>query len=170
MLKRFFILSLVTLLLLVPSFKQTPVVSAADTADTYIESYQDNYPAYLNNDKVLADTFLADYNDSEAQALVARAIWYMENGYMIYGHSKYWDTGFVDCSNFVSLVYKDLGYSITSASKNYTSVGKKIAGVYSRKITGSTKYELVGTDNLQPGDYSRFGQTTVMAVELISDM
>jgi len=156
MLKKFLVLSLVMFLLTAISLESTSVIIAASDADKYIQNYQDNYPAYLKNDKVLADAFLADYNNSEAQALVARAIWYMENGYMIYGHTKYWDTGFVDCSNFVSLVYKDLGYAITSASKNYNQVGTKIDGVYSRKIAGSTKYELVGTEKLRAGDIFTF--------------
>ncbi len=129
-----------------------PVTSTAGSTTYYVKRYQDNYPEYLKNDKVMAESFLVNYNNSEAQALVARAIWYMENGYVIYGHSKYWDTGYIDCSNFVSLVYKDLGYKITSASKNYNQVGEKVDGVYSRKISGSTKYELVGVENLRPGD------------------
>lgn len=78
------------------------------------------------------------------------------NGYMIYGHTKYGDTGFIDCSNFVSLVYKDLGYKLTSASKNYNQVGQKVPGVYSRKIAGTSKYEIVGTENLLPGDIFTF--------------
>jgi cell wall-associated NlpC family hydrolase len=129
-------------------------VSAA--SDTNVKNYKKYYPEYQKHDKVLATAFLNDYNGSEAQALVARAIWYMENGYMIYGHSKYWDTGFIDCSNFVSLVYKDFGYNITSASRKYDQVGEVIEGVYSRKIKGSTKYELVGTEKLKPGDIFTF--------------
>jgi len=84
--------------------------------------------------------------------LVGRAIWYMDYGFMKYGHSKYWDTGFIDCSNFVSLVYKDFGYKIPTASKEYDDIGEKIEGVYSRKISGSSKYEIVGTEKLKPGD------------------
>jgi len=132
--------------------------SAADAASSsyYVQNYQDNYPEYLKHDRVIADAFLDGYNNSEAHALLARGIWYMENGYMIYGHSKYWDTGYIDCSNFVSLVYKDLGYKVTSASKSYNQVGEKVAGVYSRKIKGSSKYELVGIENLRPGDIFTF--------------
>lgn len=156
MLKKFLIVSLLMILFISSSLDSRIIANAASSTADYIKSYNDNYPAYLKHDKVLADAFLSDYNHSEAQALVARAIWYMENGYMIYGHSKYWDTGFIDCSNFVSLVYKDFGYKITSASKKYNAVGKKIDGVYSRKIKGSTKYELVGTENLKPGDILAF--------------
>jgi hypothetical protein len=91
-----------------------------------------------------------------AQTLVGRAIWYMEYGYMKYGHSKYASTGYIDCSNFVSLVYKDFGYSITSAAKNYGSVGVKVEGVYGKKIAGSSKYSLVGVEKLKPGDIFTF--------------
>ena len=129
---------------------------AASSTESRIQRYQDNYAAYLKNDKVIADAFLAGYNNSEAQALVARAIWYMEHGYMIYGHYKYGSTGYIDCSIFTALVYKDFGYTITSASRKYPQVGKKVAGVYSRKIPGSDKYELVGTENLRPGDVFTF--------------
>lgn len=131
-------------------------VCAASSTESHIDDYNSYYAEYLQHDKVIADTFLAGYNNSEAQALVARAIWYMENGYMVYGHSKYRDTGYIDCSNFVSLLYKDFGYSITSASKNYTQVGEKISGVYSRKIPGKSQYELVGTEKLRPGDIFTF--------------
>jgi hypothetical protein len=146
------------LLALFMAISMVPVatVNATSSSEDYVEIYEEYYPEYLENDQVIADEFLATYNNSEAQALVARAIWYMENGYMIYGHSKYWDTGYIDCSNFVSLVYKDLGYEIPTASKDYDQVGEKIAGVYSRQIAGSTKYELVGLQNLRPGDIFTF--------------
>ena len=75
---------------------------------------------------------------------------------MKYGHTKYPTTGYIDCSNFVSLVYKDFGYSITSAAKNYGSVGVKVEGVYGKKISGTSKYTLVGTENLKPGDIFTF--------------
>ena len=97
------------------------------------------------------------YNDSPAQALVGRAIWYMNYGYMVYGHKKYWDTGYIDCSNFVSLVYKDFGYNITSAARKYNTVGRPVSGVYSKRQPGSTKkYMLVGVDKLKPGDILTF--------------
>ncbi len=142
-------------LLLFAAVTPSPPPAAAGSAEN-LETYRDNYSKYAQNDKVLADAFLAGYNGSEAQALVARAIWYMENGYMVYGHSKYWNTGYIDCSNFTSLVYKDLGYTLTSASKKYDTVGTKVPGVYSRKIAGTDKYELVGTENLRPGDLFTF--------------
>ncbi len=107
---------------------------------------------YNAHEKPVVDAFRANFDGSLAQTLVGRAIWYMEYGYMKYGHTKYPTTGYIDCSNFVSLVYKDFGYSITSAAKNYGSVGVKVAGVYAAKIPGSSKYTLVGTEKLKPGD------------------
>ena len=111
---------------------------------------------YNDHEKPIVDSFRENYNGSPAQALVGRAIWYMEYGFMKYGHTKYATTGYIDCSNFVSLVYKDFGYSITSAAKNYGSVGVKVEGVYSKKIPGTSKYTLVGTENLKPGDIFTF--------------
>ena len=146
---------LTLLLLLLAGIAPCPPQAAAGSAEN-IETYRHNYAQYTQHDQVLADAFLAGYNGSEAQALVARAIWYMENGYMVYGHSKYWDTGYIDCSNFTSLVYKDLGYPLPSASKKYDSVGTKVPGVYSRQIAGTSKYELVGAEKLRPGDLFTF--------------
>ncbi|MEN6463382.1 MAG: peptidoglycan-binding protein [Syntrophomonas sp.] len=107
---------------------------------------------YNSHEKPVVDSFRTNFDGSLAQTLVGRAIWYMEYGYMKYGHTKYPTTGYIDCSNFVSLVYKDFGYSITSAAKNYNTVGVKVEGVYAQKIPGSSKYTLVGIENLKPGD------------------
>ncbi|KUG04038.1 hypothetical protein ASZ90_018564 [hydrocarbon metagenome] len=111
---------------------------------------------YNNHEKPVVESFRANFDGSLAQTLVGRAIWYMEYGYMKYGHTKYPSTGYIDCSNFVSLVYKDFGYSITSAAKNYGSVGVKVGGVYAKKIPGSSKYTLVGIEKLKPGDIFTF--------------
>jgi peptidoglycan hydrolase-like protein with peptidoglycan-binding domain len=111
---------------------------------------------YNQHEKPIVDAFRSSFDGSLAQTLVGRAIWYMEYGYMKYGHSKYASTGYIDCSNFVSLVYKDFGYSITSAAKNYGSVGVKVEGVYGKKIAGSSKYSLVGVEKLKPGDIFTF--------------
>ncbi len=121
-------------------------------ASTYIS----NDSEYNSHEKPIVDSLRTSYDGSLAQALVGRAIWYMEYGFMKYGHTKYATTGYIDCSNFVSLVYKDFGYSITSAAKNYGSVGVKVPGVYSRKISGTSKYTLVGTEKLKPGDIFTF--------------
>lgn len=136
-----------------------PDVSAATSTSTYIKRYQANYPAYTRYELPIIKAFQAQDNGSLANDIVARAIWYMENGYMIYGHSKYPTTGFIDCSNFVSLVYKDFGYQVTSAARNYNTVGTKVSGVYAKCQPGSSKYMLVGIDNLKPGDIFTFWKT-----------
>ncbi|MGS0765451.1 NlpC/P60 family protein [Syntrophomonas curvata] len=113
--------------------------------------------ADTKSDLAAVKSFRAVYDDSPAHALVGRAVWYMKYGYMVYGHKKYWDTGYIDCSNFVSLVYKDFGYSITSAARKYNSVGQAVSGVYVKHQPGSnTKHVLMGTDKLKPGDIFTF--------------
>ncbi len=132
-------------------------IGSAATTSSYIADYNANYPAYLQHEQPLADAFRANYNNSLAQAMVERAVWYMENGYMVYGHTKYAATGYIDCSNFVSLVYKNFGYSVTSAARNYNTVGQAVSGVYAKRQAGSsTKYQLVGADKLRPGDILTF--------------
>lgn len=134
---------------------QTVPVSSED--NIYVKRYNANYPAYAQQELPIIEKFRSTYNDSLVHAIVGRAIWYMENGYMIYGHEKYPKSGLIDCSNFVSLVYKDFGYNITSAARKYDTVGSAVKGVYSRNIKGSkTKYELVGIDKLRPGDVMTF--------------
>jgi cell wall-associated NlpC family hydrolase len=81
----------------------------------------------------------------------------MEYGYMVYGHSKYPTTGYIDCSNFVSLVYKDFGISVTSAARNYDQVGVKVAGVSIKNGT------LIGADKLEPGDILTFERTNYIS-------
>ena len=136
-----------------------PVPSAGASTSTNVRNYQVNYPAYAKFELPIVKAFQAQDNGSKANDIVARAIWYMENGYMVYGHSKYPTTGYIDCSNFVSLVYKDFGYKVTSAARNYNTVGTKVSGVYSQKISGSSKYTLVGVDKLKPGDVFTFWKT-----------
>jgi hypothetical protein len=144
-----FLISLITL----------PVPSASATISTNVQRYVTNYPAYAKFELPIVKAFQAQDNGSRSNDIVARAIWYMENGYMIYGHTKYPTTGFIDCSNFVSLVYKDFGYQVTSAARDYNTVGTKVSGVYSKRQTGSSKYMLVGIDNLKPGDIFTFWKT-----------
>ncbi|NLB17797.1 MAG: hypothetical protein GX825_03450 [Syntrophomonadaceae bacterium] len=112
--------------------------------------------AASTHEKTIVDSYRANFDGSLAQTLVGRAIWYMEYGYMKYGSTKYAATGYIDCSNFVSLVYNDFGYSITSAARNYGSVGVKVQGVYAEKIPGTSKYTLVGIEKLKPGDIFTF--------------
>ncbi|HBQ85790.1 MAG TPA: hypothetical protein DD811_04840 [Syntrophomonas sp.] len=112
--------------------------------------------SYNQDEKPKVDAYRASFNGSLAQTMVGRAIWYMEYGFMVYGHSKYATTGYIDCSNFVSLVYKDFGYNITSASRKYDQVGTRVSGVYAKKISGSSRYTLVGVNKLKPGDIFTF--------------
>ncbi|MEQ8201709.1 MAG: NlpC/P60 family protein [Syntrophomonadaceae bacterium] len=107
--------------------------------------------------KPVVDAFRSDYDGSPADKIVGRAIWYMEYGFMKYGHYKYPATGYIDCSNFVSLVYKDFGYPVTSACRNYNQVGTKVSGVY---VKNGVMY---GTGNLKPGDIFTFQRTTYIS-------
>lgn len=129
-------------------FCWTPPAMAATSA-----SISSNYSSH---EEPIVNALRASYKGSLAEAVAGRAIWYMEYGFMKYGHTKYATTGYIDCSNFVSLVYKDFGYSITSAAKNYGTVGVKVQGVYARKIPGTSKYTLVGVEKLKPGDIFTF--------------
>jgi cell wall-associated NlpC family hydrolase len=135
-----------------PKTKAALTAVLTGSASTYTSSDSD----YNNHEKPIVDSLRTSYDGSLAQALVGRAIWYMEYGFMKYGHTKYATTGYIDCSNFVSLVYSDFGYSITSAAKTYGSVGVKVQGVYGAKIPGTSKYTLVGVEKLKPGDIFTF--------------
>ncbi|PKM76088.1 MAG: hypothetical protein CVU90_14295 [Firmicutes bacterium HGW-Firmicutes-15] len=137
-----------------PPVSTTPPVDSSPPATT--STYTSNNSHYNSHEKPIVDSLRANYDGSLAQTLVGRAIWYMEYGFMKYGHTKYPTTGYIDCSNFVSLVYKDFGYSITSAAKDYNKVGVKVEGVYAKKIPGSSKYTLVGVEKLKPGDIFTF--------------
>jgi hypothetical protein len=122
----------------------TPSASAATAA---------SISKYNTVAKPVVDSFRSNFNYSPAQKIVGRAIWYMEYGFMKYGHYKYPTTGYIDCSNFVSLVYKDFGYSVTSAARNYDQVGTKVTGVYIKN------HVMYGTSKLKPGDIFTFMRT-----------
>jgi cell wall-associated NlpC family hydrolase len=107
--------------------------------------------------KPVINSFRTNFNGSLAQTVVGRAIWYMEYGYMVYGHHKYPTTGYIDCSNFVSLVYKDFGYNVTSTARNYDQVGVKVSGVYVKNGT------LIGASKLKPGDIFTFQRTNYIS-------
>jgi len=139
-----------------PQVPGTPPASEPAPTPPVSSTYTSNNSHYNSHEKPIVDSLRTSYDGSLAQALVGRAVWYMEYGFMKYGHTKYATTGYIDCSNFVSLVYKDFGYSITSAAKNYNTVGVKVEGVYAKKISGSSKYTLVGVDKLKPGDIFTF--------------
>ncbi|MGE5380543.1 MAG: hypothetical protein ACM3NT_05690, partial [Methylocystaceae bacterium] len=71
------------------------------------------------------------------------------------------------CSNFVSLVYKDFGYTVTSTARKYNTVGTKVEGVYSEKLS-TGKWTLVGVDKLRPGDIFTFWATDSNGAKYIS--
>lgn len=106
----------------------------------------------VNSDAII-NTLRANYNGSLASSIVGRAVWYMEYGCIKYGHTKYATTGYCDCSQFLSMVYKDFGYSITSASRKYDTVGVPVRGVYVKND------KLVGVEKLKPGDIFTFQRT-----------
>ncbi len=144
------------------------------TTSEAIARYSKFMPSYQGRDQKIVDQFRARKDNSAASQLVERAIWYMENGYMVYGHQYkgYKDFGIVDCSNFVSLVYGDLGYNITTTARNYNTVGTKVAGI-SRTVTGKTSsggslYGLAGMENLLPGDIMTWYNTDSSGNKYIS--
>jgi len=116
-----------------------------------------NTSKYNNTAKPVVNSLRTNFNGSLAQTIAGRAIWYMEYGYMVYGHSKYATTGYIDCSNFVSLVYKDLGYNITTTARKYDQVGVKVSGVYVKNGT------LAGASKLKPGDIFTFQRTNYIS-------
>lgn len=108
---------------------------------------------YRKDEKPIVDAFRDSFKKTLANSIVGRAIWYMEYGFIVYGHSKYATTGYCDCSQFVSMVYKDFGYSLSSASRNYNKIGTKVSGVSCRNGV------IYGTDKLKPGDIFTFWTT-----------
>lgn len=156
MLKRIAILGLCLTMLFGVGGVMAPQVSAT-TASEYVARYKANMANYKKHEVPIVKAFWDNYRGTLGQKLIKRAIWYMENGYMVYGHSNYAKDGKIDCSNFVSLIYKDFGFDITTRARNYNQVGRKVSGVYSRKQSGSSnKYELVGVDKLWVGDIFLF--------------
>lgn len=125
-------------------------------AYTYPSDYQQRVDAYNKHEMPIVDAFRKMYNGSPAHRIVGRAIWYMEYGYTVYGHTSYATTGYIDCSQFVARVYGDFGYKLTWASRKYDTVGRRVYGVYAKKVSGSSRYTLVGTDKLKPGDIFTF--------------
>ncbi|MGE5372463.1 MAG: NlpC/P60 family protein [Solirubrobacterales bacterium] len=108
---------------------------------------------YAPGEDTAVTGFRSMYDGSLAHKIVARSIWYMLYGFTVYGHTAYSTTGYIDCSQYTSRVYKDFGYSITGVSRYYNTVGVPVSGVYSQLQPGSTtKWMLVGWENLKPGD------------------
>ncbi|MFC4769449.1 NlpC/P60 family protein, partial [Effusibacillus consociatus] len=135
-----------------PALASTSDVLAKSEA---IQKYKRYYSDYTQEEL----KYIQQYRDASrnikgslGDQIVERAIWYMENGYMVYGHgyNSYQKKGIVDCSEYTKLVYGDFGFNITDVARKYGSVGTRIEGVYPEKVNG--KWRLKGTENLRPGD------------------
>lgn len=125
------------------------------TRSEAIKKYQTYYDDYQKDELVKIAQYREKYSHikgSLADQIVERAIWYMENGYSVYGHGykSYEKYGILDCSEFTMLVYKDFGFNISEVSAKYDSVGQKVEGV--EKVKDGKYWKLVGTENLRPGD------------------
>ncbi|WP_018131650.1 NlpC/P60 family protein [Effusibacillus pohliae] len=125
------------------------------TRSEAIAKYKKYYADYQKDELVKVQQYRDAYRNirgSVADQVIERAIWYMDNGYMVYGHgyNSYQTKGLIDCSEFTKLVYGDFGFNITDVARNYGSVGTRITGVYPKKVNG--KWKLEGTENLLPGD------------------
>lgn len=139
--------AILTLVMAVAVFVACPASAQALTASSSSLAHYDK------DEKPVVDDFRNSYSKTLANSIVGRAIWYMEYGFIVYGHSKYASTGYCDCSQFVSMVYRDFGYSLTTASRNYNTVGKAVSGVSCRNGV------IYGTENLKPGDIFTFWTT-----------
>ncbi|MFC4766394.1 hypothetical protein [Effusibacillus consociatus] len=120
-----------------------------------IEKYNKYMDDYQRDELVKIRQYREKYKSidgSLADQVIERAIWYMENGYMVYGHGvdSYRRNGIVDCSEFTKLVYGDFGFKMTEVARKYNSVGERVDGVYARKVNG--KWQIQGADKLRPGD------------------
>lgn len=138
----------------------TTVVDASHAEPTIttqqaIAMYKEKYAAYTKDELVKVSQYRNKYigiKGSLADQIVERAIWYMENGYTVYGHGRkmYQQTGVVDCSNFTSLVFADFGYDIPTAVREYPTVGQRITGISAKKV--GNYWTIEGMDKLKPGD------------------
>jgi len=145
---------------------QASIVSR--TPEEALANYQKYMPGYQKREVPVVNDFHNQYNGSPAHRLVARAIWYMEYGSIVYNHKKYPQTGQLDCSNFTQLVFGDFGFRITSAARKYDTVGVKVEGVSTRP-NGSYRSTIVGLDKMRPGDivafwdpnYTRIGHVAI---------
>lgn len=134
------------------AFASTDTVLTTQQAITKYNTY---YNDYVNNELVKVQQYEnlnQNIKGSLADQIVERAIWYMNNGYMVYGHgtNSYQQKGIVDCSAFTRLVFGDFGFNITGAARNYNTVGTQINGV--KPVQTNGKWSLQGTENLRPGD------------------
>ncbi len=136
---------------------EAEAATAALTRQEAINKYYQYQDSYNKQEAPIVKAFKNQYDGSLGHQIVARAIWYMENGYSVYKTAgRYGENGTLDCSNFTKLVYGDFGFNITGASRQYNQVGTKVAGVSSTKVgtssSGQALYGIKGIENLRPGD------------------
>lgn len=154
-------------LAIIGSLLGTAGVANASTSWTAASAVK-KYNQYINADSYVKDELynVADFrskyagqSNTLAYQIVERAIWYMENGYMVYGHGTdaYGKYGYEDCSGFVRFVFGDFGFNITGTSAKYNTVGTKVAGVGKQKVNG--KWKLTGIENLKIGDILTWQET-----------
>ncbi|MGO4107819.1 C40 family peptidase [Paenibacillus sp. YAF4_2] len=154
-------------LAIIGSLLGTAGIANASTTWT-TSSAVSKYNQYINADSYVKDELynVADFHskygsqsNTLAYQIVDRAIWYMENGYMVYGSGSdaYGKYGYEDCSGFVRFVFGDFGFNITGTSANYNTVGTKVAGVSKQKVNG--KWKLTGIENLRIGDILTWQET-----------
>lgn len=129
--------------------------STVMTTDQAVSNYNANDGAYTKDELMKVDQYRTTYQsmkNSLADQLIERAVWYMNNGYMVYGHglNSYANQGIVDCSAYVKLVYRDFSFPLPGNPTDQSKTGTSVTGVYSTKVNGVWK--LQGTENLLPGD------------------
>lgn len=145
---------------------------ASASASTTTSAAIAKYNQYIHADSYVKDELynVADFRQKYASLsgtlayqIVDRAIWYMENGYMVYGHGSdaYGKYGYEDCSGFTRLVFGDFGFSITGASASYDTVGTKVQGVGKKQVNG--KWQLTGIENLRIGDILTWKQNDTIS-------
>ncbi|WP_248924423.1 NlpC/P60 family protein [Paenibacillus hamazuiensis] len=171
--KKWILLSAVLAAALHPGAAWASYAETTEQAEQYYEKYYTDYTADELSLVGQYRTANAAIKKSTADRLVERAFWYMQNGYIVYGHGNdsYKQHGIADCSEFVSLVYGDFGYSVTEVAKDYDTVGQKVNGVYSTtKVypNGKTYNALAGTENLKIGDILTWYKTDAAGNKYIS--
>ena len=124
----------------------SPAASASVPATTVktTSTYKSTDSHYNKHEKPVVDSFRASFDGSLAQTLVGRAIWYMEYGFIKYGHSKYATTGYSDCLTLYPWFYKDS--DIYTSQPNLIRVGVRFPRWSMQEKNRLRKYTLVGVE------------------------
>lgn len=125
------------------------------TTEEAIARYNANYEKYVKHDLLLVDQYREEHKNirgSLADHVIERAIWYMDNGYAVYGSglNSYHSDGVVDCSGFTKLVYGDFGFELSGIAKKYDQFGTRVENV--DPMQNDKNWYLEGVENLRPGD------------------